>query len=239
MASIISAGTTSGTALNFTGDTSGSLILATNSGTTAVTISTAQVATFAKPPVGSGKINALTVFTSSGTWTKPTGCTGVVVEVLGGGGGGGGGSGADQGTGGSAGGYCRKYIATASLGATETVTVGAAGSAGASGSGNGGNGGQSVFGSFCTAGGGAGGGGGLAGPGSGGTATGGDINISGQQGGFRIGGGKGADSPLGTGGTANDVPTGSSGYGSGGAAGNGNRAGIIGQAGIVIVWELA
>jgi len=42
MASIISAGTTSGTALNMTGDTSGSLQLATNSGTTAVTIDTSQ-----------------------------------------------------------------------------------------------------------------------------------------------------------------------------------------------------
>jgi hypothetical protein len=42
MASIISAGTTSGTALNMAGDTSGVLQLATNGSTTAVTISTAQ-----------------------------------------------------------------------------------------------------------------------------------------------------------------------------------------------------
>jgi len=42
MASIISAGTTSGTALNMAGDTSGVLQLATNGTTTAVTISTAQ-----------------------------------------------------------------------------------------------------------------------------------------------------------------------------------------------------
>ena len=42
MASIISAGTTSGTALNMTADTSGQLQLATNSGTTAVTIDTSQ-----------------------------------------------------------------------------------------------------------------------------------------------------------------------------------------------------
>jgi hypothetical protein len=42
MASIISAGTTSGTALNMAGDTSGVLQLATNGSTTAMTISTAQ-----------------------------------------------------------------------------------------------------------------------------------------------------------------------------------------------------
>ena len=42
MASIISAGTTSGTALNFSGDTSGALQLATNGTTTAMTIDTSQ-----------------------------------------------------------------------------------------------------------------------------------------------------------------------------------------------------
>ena len=45
MASTISAGTTSGTALNMAGDTSGSLQLQTNGTTTAVTISTAQTTT--------------------------------------------------------------------------------------------------------------------------------------------------------------------------------------------------
>jgi len=42
MASIISAGTTSGTALNMTGDTSGVLQLATNGSTTAVTVDASQ-----------------------------------------------------------------------------------------------------------------------------------------------------------------------------------------------------
>jgi hypothetical protein len=42
MASLISAGTTSGTALNMSGDTSGVLQLASNNGTTAVTIDTSQ-----------------------------------------------------------------------------------------------------------------------------------------------------------------------------------------------------
>lgn len=56
MASIISAGTTSGTALNLSGDTSGSLVLATNSGTTALTLNTSQNATFA------GSVNAPNTF---------------------------------------------------------------------------------------------------------------------------------------------------------------------------------
>jgi len=47
MASSISAGTTSATALVHTADTTGSLVLQTNNGTTALTLSTAQVATFA------------------------------------------------------------------------------------------------------------------------------------------------------------------------------------------------
>ena len=47
MASSISAGTTSATALVHTADTSGALELKTNNGTTALTLSAAQVATFA------------------------------------------------------------------------------------------------------------------------------------------------------------------------------------------------
>ena len=42
MASVIAAGTTAGTALNFSGDTSGALVLQTNGTTTAVTIDTSQ-----------------------------------------------------------------------------------------------------------------------------------------------------------------------------------------------------
>ena len=55
MASTIAAGTTAGTAIAISGDTSGSLVLQTNGTTTAVTISTAQVVTLAQPlPVASG-----------------------------------------------------------------------------------------------------------------------------------------------------------------------------------------
>jgi hypothetical protein len=53
MASIISAGTTSGTSLNLSGDTSGVLQLASNGSTTAVTISTAQKVGIGTTPSGS------------------------------------------------------------------------------------------------------------------------------------------------------------------------------------------
>ena len=46
MASTISAGTTTGTALNMSGDTSGTLALQTNGSTTALTLDSSQNATF-------------------------------------------------------------------------------------------------------------------------------------------------------------------------------------------------
>ena len=65
MSSTISAGTTSGTAIAISGDTSGQLVLQTNGSTTAVTISTGQVVTLAQPlPVASGGSG---VTTSTGT----------------------------------------------------------------------------------------------------------------------------------------------------------------------------
>ena len=65
MASIIAAGTTSGTSISVSGDTSGQLVLQTNGTTTAVTISTGQVVTLAQPlPVASGGSG---VTTSTGT----------------------------------------------------------------------------------------------------------------------------------------------------------------------------
>ena len=65
MSSAISAGTTSGTAIAISGDTSGQLVLQTNGTTTAVTISTGQVVTLAQPlPVASGGSG---VTTSTGT----------------------------------------------------------------------------------------------------------------------------------------------------------------------------
>ena len=84
MASIIAAGTTSGTAIAISGDTSGQLVLQTNGTTTAVTISTGQVVTLAQPlPVASGGSG---VTTSTGTGanvlgTSPT-ITGAVMSTM-------------------------------------------------------------------------------------------------------------------------------------------------------------
>jgi len=66
LASIISAGTTSGTALNMTGDTSGQLQLATGaSATTALTIDTSQNATFAGTLTATGKLTSVSMPTGS------------------------------------------------------------------------------------------------------------------------------------------------------------------------------
>lgn len=186
------------------------------------------------------------------TWTKPAGLKYIVVEVQGAGGGSGGVTDSDDGSGAGAGGYSRKLIGTASLGTTETVTVGAAGTAGASGANDGGNGGNTSFGSHCSANGGTGSlnSGGTAG--SGGTATGGDINITGQAGGKGGGNGGtsggpdsgfGGSSILGIGGQMADSGGGlaGSGYGAGAGGartpGGADYAGAAGTQGIVILTE--
>jgi len=75
MSSTISAGTTAGTAIAISGDTSGQLVLQTNGTTTAMTISTGQVVTLAQPlPVASGGTGVATS-TGSGAvvlGTSPT-----------------------------------------------------------------------------------------------------------------------------------------------------------------------
>lgn len=142
-----------------------------------------------------------TVVTSSGTYTKPTGLKFLEIELVapggGGGYGGGGTSTSAAGAGGGAGGYARKLIPAASLGATETMTVGVPGAGGiAASSTPAGNAGSTSFGAHCSATGGQGGsamnggttvvviGGTVGGTGTGGVGSGGDINISGGDGGL-------------------------------------------------------
>lgn len=116
------------------------------------------------------------VYSSNDTWSKPAGIKYVKVKVVAAGGGVG--TGTFGGAGGS-GGYSEKLIAAASLGSTETVTVGAV----AANS----NGGNSSFGAHATTVGGSKGNddpgsGGATGGGAAGTAASGDINVSGQIG---------------------------------------------------------
>lgn len=96
-------------------------------------------------------------FTSSGTWTKPTGAQKILIQAWGGGG-----SGANvdaAGAGGGAGGEFREiWLDASSAGSTETVTIGAGGAAVASHPNNGNAGGNTTFGSLVTAVGGSGGG---------------------------------------------------------------------------------
>lgn len=147
--------------------------------------------------VSPGMTVSYQVFTSNGTWTKPSGLLYAVV-ISTGGGGGGGGADASSATasyaasgGGGAGGTCIEILASSALGSTETVTIGAAGTAGSATSGtNGGNGGDTTFGALHTAAKGNGGTGANPGAstttsgagGTGGTCTGGTINLSGAKG---------------------------------------------------------
>ena len=215
------------------------------------------VPAWAALPSNSGLVVVRQVFTSSATWTKNANLLYADVEVVGGGGGGGGTAAANSTSsgGGGAGGYSRKVIAAATLGATETVTVGTGGAGGSAGGGAGGTGGTgntSSFGTHCSATGGAGGVGASAAGnvlgGLGGAGSSGDVNITGNAGGSSISatmsgfGGQGyfggGARPVGTNidGNVGAANTGAGGSGSIGSTTNG-RAGGAGAAGIVIVTE--
>jgi hypothetical protein len=216
---------------------------------------------------GAVTVNVQT-FTASGTYTPSAGMRYCTIECVGGGGGGGGvgdstGSSYSQ-SGGGSGGYSRKTVAAASVGASQTVTIGTAGTAGSAGTGgNGGNGGNTSVGTLCVANGGGGGKGSSANPwpgGVGGTITGavGDVVAAGNPGvpGYTggavqglIGGGNGGASYFGGGGSGASAANGGSvvggaatnyGSGGGGAAGSNvatGRTGGAGAAGFVIITE--
>jgi len=210
------------------------------------------------PPIANAQY-----FTAFGTWTKPAGLKAVLVTVVGGGGGGGFSGNTTLltgGGGGGGGGASIKYILAASLGATETVTIGAGGAAS-------GAGGTSSFGTHASATGGQPGGSSTLnssstnhnGGGAGGLGSSGNLNIrggggefgfcmstTGATGGF---GGSGGCSILGGGGQGvfsintevNGIAGGAFGGGGSGAAsrtGTGAKSGGTGGAGVVIVQEI-
>jgi hypothetical protein len=144
-------------------------------------------------PVGFAYIEQ--VFTGSGTYTPTTGMIYADIEVWGAGGGGAGVAASSSsvisaGGGGGAGGYARKLVSAATIGSSQTVTIGAAGAAGAAtNSGTGGTGGTTSVGSIVSATGGVGGtttAGAVAianSGGAGGAGASGDFNTTGDPGG--------------------------------------------------------
>lgn len=204
------------------------------------------------------------VFTSSGTYTPTTGMKYCDIVCVGGGGGGGGtaNTGASTyaaGAGGGGGGTSYKLSSAATIGASQTVTIGAAGTAGTSGNNAGGNGGDTSVGSICIGKGGSGGAGntgsGSSTGGAGGIAGTGDSSTPGQPGGNTVSSpasviqayGWGGASSMGFGGnavTGGSPTTGNAGqnYGGGGSGGGsfnaaGAAAGGAGAAGLVIITE--
>ena len=120
----------------------GSLNLQTG-GTSGITLSSAQVATFANPSSGAVKKTTRQIFTSgsSATYTTPSGCTQLRVLIVGGGGGGAGGGnyGGTGATGGGTGGTTTFNSVTAIGG-----SGGGAGLAGPQGGGTGGSNGTAT-----------------------------------------------------------------------------------------------
>jgi hypothetical protein len=167
-------------------------------------------------------------YNASATWTKQAGLKYVDVEVWGGGGGGGRTQSTFNSGGGGGGGYNKLRIFAASLGSTETVTIGAGGAGATSDNTAGSVGGNTTFGSHIT---GYGGGGGNAGSGVAAGGGGGGVTSVGSVGGAGTGGAGGgltgaaaaAASTFGGGGGGSNTatPGGASIYGgAGGGAGN-------------------
>jgi hypothetical protein len=138
---------------------------------------------------------AVQAFTTPGanTYTPTSGMKFALAISTGAGGGGGGADGGDAGMnaaagGGAAGGTCIELFSAATIGASQTVTIGTAGTAGADTGADGGAGGDTTFGALHTATGGPGGDGvttttiTIGGRAAGGVPTGGLVNITGGDG---------------------------------------------------------
>lgn len=116
--------------------------------------------TSAAAAASGGKAADQQVFTSSGTWTKPSGFGAkahALIQAWGGGGGGSRAAGTTDLSGGGGGQYTELMILLSSLGSTETVTIGAGGAGRTASTGEGTAGGNTTFGSWLTAFGGGGG----------------------------------------------------------------------------------
>ena len=246
------------------------LIGSTGNAPVATTLTAGAGVTITEGP-GSITINASSVGTfqtyiqvieSSGTYTPTAGMEYCQIEVLGGGGAGGGaratgGNTCSSGSGGGAGEYARGVFSAATIGASQSVTIGAGG-IGIS-SGTGGTGGNTSVGALISAFGGIGGtsdsaiGSGSREGGLGGTGgTGGEVRTPGSVGGFSWAtytppisrSGIGGNSQYGAGGNSSSSINGypGLGYGSGGG-GSSNyssqpaRTGGAGAKGVVIITE--
>lgn len=193
------------------------------------------------------------VFSGSGTWTKPTGCTRIVIEAVGGGGAGGnvdgqGASTAGTGGGGGAGFHGETGFLDVSAVVSAAVTIGAAGAIAGGTSADGGSGGSTsitIGATTYTCGGGGGGGGMVAGGtiggsqdgGAGGTGTNvvgganiGSVGVYNGNGATNTTSGAGASSPFGTGGRSRHQTSATAsngldavGYGAGGSGGATNN----------------
>jgi hypothetical protein len=118
------------------------------------------IAVIPAPAAAAGKTQKFQEFTSTGTWTAPTGVVAVECFLVGAGGGGGGTYGNNASGGGGGGGEALQRMITVVPGTTYTITIGAGGTAGTANSGGGtrgGDGNNSTFGALLTAVGGGGG----------------------------------------------------------------------------------
>ena len=209
---------------------------------------------------GGFRSTVVQTFSASGTYTPTANMVYAIIEAVGGGGGGGGAATppATTGRSGAAGGsgsYSRSYVTAATVGASQTVTIGAGGTAGSTAGGNGGAGGSTSVGAICIANGGGGGTGTatLGAGGAGGTAGTGDVTIVGNAGGgthVTVTNSASANPSVGApsyfGGGASAIATsgaGLNGTTGGGASGGysinpaGAAAGGVGGAGYVVITE--
>ena len=186
--------------------------------------------------VGLSGLTGMQVFTSSGTFTIPTGKTVVKVTVVGAGGGSGGGGSTGASGGGGGGATAITYLTSLTPGNTITVTVGTGGAGGTSGGAGSAGGSSSISSgtqtiSTVTANGGSGSNGGTSVGAAGGSASGGTLNLSGGAGTYGFlynGSGINNNQGPGFGGTSTASPT----YG-GGGNGTAANSGSNGAGGVV------